>query len=233
MTSDPQAYAGHRILEAMREAPRYADAVYRMIRRHAPGPGRSILDFGAGEGAFVERFRRDGYTVDAVEPDRANVARLSGLADRVVEDVAMLDSATYAFAYTVNVLEHLENLEGFVGHLHRVLEPGGRLFVFVPAFDILWTSLDDEVEHVQRFTRASLAAPLRAAGFAIEQLRYFDSAGFAAALAVRGLELVGAFSYSGSTVGFYDRYILPVSLIGDRLLSGVVGKNVVAVARRP
>ena len=48
----PQTYAGHRILEAMRSAPRYADAVYRLMRSAlTPGSAR-VLDFGAGDGTL-------------------------------------------------------------------------------------------------------------------------------------------------------------------------------------
>ena len=65
------------------------------------------------------------------------------------------------------------------------MRPGALMFVFVPAFNILWTGLDDEVEHVQRFTRGSLRPALAKAGLEIVHLRYFDSLGFAAALLVR------------------------------------------------
>ncbi len=98
---------------------------------------------------------------------------------------------------------------------------------------MLWTSLDDEVAHVQRFTRGSLRGVLEQAGFQVETLRYFDSAGFPAALAVKVLERLGLFRYSSGTVGFYDRAILPISLTGDRILSSVLGKNVIAIVRKP
>jgi SAM-dependent methyltransferase len=230
MTAQP--YAGHRILEAMRNAPRYADAIYRLIIASAP-PGRaSILDFGAGDGMFAERFRRDGTVVDSVEPDPANRRALAALGLASVADIAELPSGAYDFVYTVNVLEHLDDIDRHVAELSRVLRPGGRLFVFVPAFAILWTSLDDEVGHVQRFRRASLTRVLSRHGLAVEQSRYFDSLGFPAALGVRVMERLGAFRYSPGTVGFYDRALLPISLAGDRLLSGFLGKNVIAVASK-
>ena len=66
----------------------------------------------------------------------------------------------------------------YLAELNRVLRPGGILFVFVPALDILWTSLDTEVGHVRRFTRPMLASALARAGFEVVSLRYFDFLGF-------------------------------------------------------
>jgi SAM-dependent methyltransferase len=229
----PQLYAGHRILEAMRNAPRYADAVYRMVRSALPPGSSRILDFGAGDGMFAERLLRDGLKVDCVEPDPENQRSLASLGLSPVADIATVDDDHYDFIYTINVLEHLHDLDHHLAELRRVLSANGRLFVFVPAFAILWTSLDDEVAHVRRFTRASLARALASSSLVIEECRYFDSLGFPAALGVRALEAVGAFRYSPQTVGFYDRALLPFSLVADRMLSGVLGKNVVAVARKP
>jgi hypothetical protein len=60
---------GHRLLEAMRSAPRYADAVFRQICSVVPPAGSVLLDFGAGDGVFFEKFLVESYRVDCVEPD--------------------------------------------------------------------------------------------------------------------------------------------------------------------
>lgn len=227
------SYPGHRILAAMRSAPRYADAIFRLLRAAVPPGSSRILDFGAGDGMYAERFLREGGRIDCVEPDPANRRSLVALGLSPLETIAALPDDRYDFIYTVNVLEHIRDLDHHVVELRRVLRPGGRLFAFVPAFAILWTSLDDEVGHVQQFTRASLTEALARGGFVNDHCRYFDSLGFVAALSIRAFETIATFRYSPRQARFYDRMLLPASLVGDRLLSGVVGKNVMAVAHKP
>jgi SAM-dependent methyltransferase len=226
------AYSGHRILGAMRSAPRYADAVYARTKAANANCRKPILEFGAGDGAFVERFLRDGVMVECVESDTSNQTLLRGFGVRVVGTLNEIATAQYEFAYTINVLEHLTELQHYLTELHRVLRSTGRLFVFVPAFNILWTSLDDEVGHVQRFTQAALTDCLKRAKFKVDMSYYFDSLGFFAALGVRVLQKAGFFKYSSATIGFYDKHILPLSVACDRALSPVLGKNVIAVASK-
>ena len=226
-----ETYAGARILDAMRSAPRYSDAIYELVRGAFRSSDHPILEFGAGDGAFVERFLRDGTQVGCVEPDLTSQAALKRLVPKVVVDIADCEADRYGFAYTINVLEHLSNLDRYMSDLYRVLRPGGRLFVFVPAFALLWTSLDDEVGHIQRFTRRCLTEHLERAGLYIEEIYYFDSLGFFAALVVRSLQSLGMFKYSAGTIGFYDQ-IFPISRMGDLLFSGILGKNLIAIASK-
>jgi 2-polyprenyl-3-methyl-5-hydroxy-6-metoxy-1,4-benzoquinol methylase len=228
-----ESYSGQRILEAMRNAPRYAAAIYRMMRTVLPAGNLHVLDFGAGDGTFAELLWRDGVRPDCVEPDLVNQVKLISIGLSPVSDISLLDSEQYDFVYTINVLEHLDLLDSHVAQLHRVLKQNGRLFVFVPAFQVLWTSLDDEVQHLRRFTRTSLAQTLISGGLIVDQCRYFDSVGFAAALFIRAIESVVNFRYSPGKIGFFDRVLLPVSLVSDKMLSSILGKNVVAIARKP
>ncbi len=217
----------------MRSGTRYGDAVFDQILKAMPAGTSSILDFGAGSGFFVEKFKAAGIKVDAVEQDAALQGVLRPLARNVWPDIADVPDEWFDFAYTVNVLEHIVDLDGACAQLLRKLKPGAKLFVFVPAHEILWTSLDDEVGHVRRFDRRSLRDALLRAGFQVEHVRHFDFLGFPAALGVRLLERLNLFSYSSGSVGFYDRYLFPISHLLDRLSHGAIGKNLVAIASHP
>ena len=224
-------YTGKRILEAMHEAVNYTRAVSRLIEKAWPAGAADVLEFGAGDGAFVKQFRAAGKAVDSVEIDAGLRADLGTLGGKSFGDIREAADHSYDFIYSINVLEHIPDLVDEIRELRRVLRPDGVLFVFVPAFKLLWTSLDTEVGHVTRFTRGSLVSALREGGFQVSGVAYFDALGFPAALAVRLLESIKAFSYGGGTVGFYDSYLFPVSQILDVGFNQILGKNLVATAR--
>ncbi|MBX9775402.1 MAG: class I SAM-dependent methyltransferase [Xanthobacteraceae bacterium] len=216
----------------MRHAQRYADAIFKRV--YAVGADkRNILDFGAGDGVFAERFLVNDLPVDCVEPDPALRAMLAKTAKDVYTNIADVPIDHYDLVYSINVLEHIQNVENALDGIRRSMRSGAVFFVLVPAFPVLWTSLDDEVGHVQRFTRATLERCLASAGFQTIDIRYFDSIGFAAALSVRILEKVGLFQYSNNSVSIYDRYLVRPSLTIDRLTSRWFGKNLIATVRKP
>lgn len=226
-------YTGVRILEAMHQAVRYNATVFDLIKQAKPSTAKHILEFGTGDGAFIGKFRDEGVLVEGVEKD-TNLRNLlqHNLSCRIYDDIRAVADESLDFIYTVNVLEHIESLDPEIRELRRALRSGGTMFVFVPAFEMLWTSLDDEVGHVTRFTQNTLAAALRRGGFEISKLEYFDCLGFPAALGVRLMETVGMFRYQPDAVRFYDQRIFPSSRYLDRFFQKLLGKNLLAVAQK-
>jgi hypothetical protein len=106
-----------------------------------------------------------------------------------------------------------------------------KIAIFVPAFESIWTSLDDHVGHLRRYTIASLGEKLVAAGFEVEWMKYCDSLGFVLAYLYK---FFGGASGepSGTSLKMFDRIVFPVSLAVDKATSRLFGKNVLALARR-
>jgi SAM-dependent methyltransferase len=227
--SPPTPYAGVENLEVMREAENYNRYLQSLVERHAAGAKR-VIDFGAGSGTFAIPCAAAGFDLTAVEPDDHLRTVLSAARVRAVADVAALPDRGYEFAYTLNVLEHIENDVEALRALRAKLVPQGSLFVYVPAFPVLYTSMDARVHHVRRYTRATLRASLEAAGFEILEMRYADSLGFAATLMFKILD-DGSGGVNRRLLKLYDRLAFPVSRALDTLTHRWFGKNLLALVR--
>jgi SAM-dependent methyltransferase len=223
------AYQGVPNLEAMEVARRYNDFLTSTVLSRVDA-SRPVLDFGAGTGTHARQLRERGLDVRCVEPD----PQLRGVLERdgflVVADVRDLERASFASIYSLNVLEHIEDDEEALRQLFAVTDAGGRLILYVPAFQILFSAMDRKVGHQRRYRMRLLSDHVRAAGFRVISCRYVDSVGFFAALAYRLLARNG--ELSPTSVARYDKWLFPASRALDRVTGRWIRKNLLLEARR-
>lgn len=224
------AYTGVDNLEVMQEAVNYNRYLLNTVRKYAPARAR-VLDFGAGGGQFAAPLKAQGMDVTALEPDQLLQQRLRAQGLPVVGSLDELPNGSFDYIYTLNVLEHIEEDAAVLRSLREKLTNGGRLLIYVPAFPVLYTSMDAKVGHVRRYTRECLMTTVIAAGFQIDRVAYADSLGFFATL---------AFKLSGNKQGnvslgalkLYDRAIFPISRALDLISRRWLGKNLLLIATR-
>jgi len=143
-----------------------------------------------------------------------------------------LDNDSTDFIYTLNVLEHIETDQDVLNSLYSKIKPGGKLLIYVPAFQVLFSSMDTKVGHFRRYTRKNLATKVSKAGFEIKQNHYVDSLGFFVSILFKFFgDSTGSISYK--SVKFYDRYLFPISKFLDIFFNGFLGKNVLLIAYKP
>jgi SAM-dependent methyltransferase len=224
-----EGYTGRDNLEVMRDAVRYNAWLVELVLRHAPG-GR-VLDFGAGSGTFAGQIARAGRNVVCMEPDDVLRAMLREAGLAAVGSFEELEDGAFDYVYSLNVLEHIDDDSAALRDLRAKLRPGGRLLLYVPAFAILYSSMDRKVGHRRRYRRAGLIRLVQEAGYEVRTARYADSLGFLASLAYR---VIGNDSgdLDARQIRLYDRYALPVSLLLDRVCCRIAGKNLLLVAQR-
>jgi SAM-dependent methyltransferase len=139
-------------------------------------PGRA-LDIGAAGGGNTRVLREHGWDAVALEygADGAEVAKGRGL-PTLRSDATKLpladDSLDLVMAF--DLLEHLHDDDAAVAEVHRVLKPGGTYLVAVPADPKLWSSHDEAVDHVRRYTRDGLLSLLERGGFEIKDVRSWN-----------------------------------------------------------
>ena len=80
--------------------------------------------------------------------------------------------ATFDVVAAFDVVEHCEPEALAVAELARVLAPGGRLLLSVPAYQWAWSDHDVRAGHHRRYTRPRIVAALEAAGLRVERSTY-------------------------------------------------------------
>ena len=222
-------YSGVEILEALESAHNYNAYLTTLIRESADS--RELVDFGAGVGTIARRLRHAGFEIACIEPDPSQRKRLVQQGFETLESIASLPDRSTSFIFSLNVLEHIEDDAAAVREIHQKLKAEGKLLVYVPAFECLWSSLDDKVCHHRRYTKTTLRRLVEQEGIAIESVRYADCLGFVAALVFRLLQR-SASTLTETSIGFYDRWLFPPSRILDRLFDRWFGKNVYVLCRK-
>jgi SAM-dependent methyltransferase len=150
------------------------------LQRYFP-EARSFLDVGCGTGFVLAGLHRAFPHVrlagtDFLEEGLAFARRLvpSATFHRAdAQDLAIPDTVDVAGAF--DVLEHIEDDTGVLRRMHRLIRPGGGLLIAVPQHRWLWSSADDQAEHVRRYTRRELEDRIRGAGFQVLRTTSFVS----------------------------------------------------------
>jgi SAM-dependent methyltransferase len=192
----------------------------------------SVLDFGAGQGTLAEILRNQtGNVPVCVELDTNLISILKTKNLPAYRFLSEIDGK-FELIYTSNVLEHIEfDLEALRG-ISKKLSDSGRLAIYVPAFPILFSKLDQQVGHFRRYKKKELVGKLENAGFKVISKEYSDSVGFIATLFLKFFR----FSFklekrTSNLIKIYDRAIVPISVFLDRLgFKFFFGKNLFVVA---
>ena len=146
------------------------------------GPRGLAVDVGCGTGAVLDDLVALGHPqVLGTDLDphalRLTALRLpegAGVA-RAVAEALPLPTGTVDVLTSLDVVEHLVDDVLALREYARVLRPGGRLLLAVPAYAWAWSEHDVALGHQRRYGRARLEEVVTAAGFVDVQVRWFHS----------------------------------------------------------
>ena len=177
---------------------------YRALRQHVadsiepPKANFTLLDVGCGTGGMLALLRRrfpesvltgldlSGYALELTGQRGAGAVLVQSTAERLPFRTEEFD-----IAISLDLLASAAvNDEAAIGEMYRVLRPGGRLLVNLPALELLKGSHDVAVGMARRYTRRRLAALLASAGFGIERITYWNTTLLPAIALVRWLSRV-------------------------------------------
>ena len=226
----------YQTLQRMRKLHRYNQWIFSKFR---PFLGRRVLEIGSGIGNITKFFLdRDLVIATDVEPRYLTFLKntFGQYKKFMIEnsDISGPDTERYR-SYRIdsvicfNVLEHIEKDEKALGNIFNLLEPKGRLLLFVPSHPWLFGSLDRHLGHHRRYARKKLKEELEKIGFHVILLRHFNRVG------ILGWYLNGKILRRKSLPPIQLRIynlLVPLFKIED-LLPLPLGTSLLAIAERP
>ena len=183
-----------------------------------------ILDVGCGNAPHPGTIPVDAHPI------------VSSFEKGVQADAAKLpfQSDSVDLCLALDLLEHVKTSGLVVADFYRVLGPGKRLVITVPAHKWLWGFHDERLGHLRRYTRPEIRALLEQAGFRVEVLSHFGGLILPGQLFVRR----GMQSINGATdvPGWLDWVLYQMLAIDAQIVPYVsipLGSSIIAVARKP
>jgi hypothetical protein len=192
----------------------------------------NVVDFGAGIGTLSAIWNNSNKNVSitCIELDLNQV--------RIIEERGLIAREDFEpglkvqYIFTSNVLEHIEDDQSTLLRFYDHLSDDGKLGIFVPANQFLYSHIDKKLEHFRRYAKVELEEKVKQAGFKIDECLFVDCLGFFAWLFVKVFK-IDISNQNSIFVRVYDKFIWPISksldLLGFRYL---FGKNLLLLASK-
>ncbi len=127
---------------------------------------KSILDIGAGTGAFVHYMQEHGWQPTGIEPDEGARQKAAGIHHVKLLPADHLNNMAEDSFHAItlwHVLEHVHALDDYLRRLKKIIKPGGRIFIAVPNYTCYdaavykgyWAAYDVP-RHLYHFSPASM-----------------------------------------------------------------------------
>lgn len=126
----------------------------------------TILNIGCGTGGTIASLEKFGKVTNVdVSDDAIAFMKKQGHVVNKVKGIKLPDKAdTYDVVGAFDVLEHIDKDVSALKEWKRVLKPGGKVVLTVPAYQWLWSAHDTSLHHFRRHTRPGIIERAEQAG---------------------------------------------------------------------
>lgn len=232
---------GMSTLEDLSVADRLNDWMFDSIRPFVKG---RILEIGSGIGNISSCFVKNGIPICVSDYSSHYCALLNNKfrEEELVEGVFQIDLSDTDFedryasligqfdtVFALNVIEHIKDDKLAILNCKKMLSKNGHLIILVPAWQMLYNSFDQALEHYRRYTRTSVSQLFNSQKLTILRTWYFNLAGILGWF-VSGTLLRKKTLPSGQ-LSFYNK-LVPLFRIADKATFNQVGLSVIIVGRK-
>jgi len=195
-----------------------------------------VLEVGAGLGTITPYLRIEYHSEWVLlEPDEDMANSLKshfstqstdGLCTIINGSIEDLNTELFDTILYIDVLEHIADDSAELLHAANLLREGGKVIVLSPAYQCLFSPFDKAIGHYRRYSKKSLLSTAPATLTPI-LANYLDSIGFFLSLANR-IILQQRYPRQ-SQINFWDRMLVPVAVVMDRLFLFGFGRSVLLI----
>ena len=139
-----------------------------LLRKYLKKKNIKILDFGSGIGSNLSMLTKIGKC-DAFEVNSEAIYHL-----KKKYNVIKKIKKKYDLIFFTDTLEHIKDDKKILIFLNKHLSMNGIIFITVPAFNFLWTSKDEALNHFRRYNKKSLLNKKKKK-FKIIKFSYFNA----------------------------------------------------------
>jgi hypothetical protein len=156
----------------------YQSKIIAILRLLSSNAEKDVLvDVGAGSGFFGMEISKKFHFSQTIliDPGYGDSKKTSSKKIEYYRSCPHIPASTYLF---IDVLEHVDFDSEFLSHYVSESRPGAKFVISVPAFDFLWSSHDEFLQHKRRYSKKSLMQLAISSGIEIEDSYYIFSAVF-------------------------------------------------------
>jgi 2-polyprenyl-3-methyl-5-hydroxy-6-metoxy-1,4-benzoquinol methylase len=232
---------GLKTLQAVSGAKNFNQWMYETIQPFCEG---KILEIGSGIGNISEFFLKSNASISLSDIRPAYCQQLQSRfsANKNLQQVFCIDLIHPDFdneyetllenfdtVFALNVVEHIENDSLAIVNCKKLLKPGAKLVILVPAYQWLYNRFDKELHHYRRYSKSSLINLFSKQRLEIIKSKYFNFMG------IPGWFFSGKILRNSSIpkgqMKLYDK-LVPVFKVVDKILFNKAGLSVIAVGKK-
>lgn len=220
------------------------DIIFKLIKDYRKDS--HILEIGCSGGPLIRFLQRRGF--ENIKGIDINKRAIEICKQKGIKDVQIADGQETGFkdqqfdiVIASDILEHIQDEDKALFEWHRILKQGGKLIIFVPAFNFLWSHHDELNRHYRRYSKLGLVKALIKNGFIVERASFWNFSLFFPASLVRLSQKL--FSNGKNEEGqlneitpFMNKILENILKLENKLLSGginlAVGISIFAIARK-